>query len=65
METTIPVENRSRRDWPKPTQRQPKITTLEKWSFDMVAQATDGCRVELDGSCPHGHVSWFLYLGLI
>lgn len=28
-------------------------------------QATDGCQVEPDGYCEHGHVSWLLYLGLI
>jgi len=28
-------------------------------------EATDGCCVEADGECPHGHVSWLLYLGLI
>jgi hypothetical protein len=30
-----------------------------------VAYATDGCPVEPDGTCPHGHVSWLVYLGLI
>ena len=26
---------------------------------------TDGCRVEPDGICPHGHKSWLLELGYI
>ncbi len=29
------------------------------------ATATDGCSVEPDGTCPHGHPSWALVLGLI
>jgi hypothetical protein len=47
----------------KPTRKQPSIKTLEKWLCDDVAQATDGCRIELDGCCSHGHVSWLVYLG--
>jgi hypothetical protein len=43
----------------------PSLKTLEKWSFDGVAKATDGCKVEPDGSCPHGHKSWLLVMGLI
>lgn len=49
----------------KPTKKQPSIKTLEKWSWEGVARATDGCRVEPDGKCPHGHVSWFIYLGIM
>ena len=43
----------------------PTIKTMEKWSFDGVARATDGCRVEPDGQCIHGHKSWLLVLGYI
>ncbi len=43
----------------------PSIKTLEKWSMDGVAKATDGCRVEPDGSCVHGHKSWLLVIGVI
>ena len=43
----------------------PTIATLEKWSADGVAKATDGCRVEPDGECTHGHKSWMLVMGLI
>ncbi len=43
----------------------PSIKTLEKWSNDGVAKATDGCRVEPDGTCPHGKPSWLIKLGFI
>lgn len=43
----------------------PSVKTLERWSFDGVAKATDGCRVEPDGRCEHGHSSWMLVMGLI
>ena len=43
----------------------PSIKTLEKWSMDGVAKATDGCRVEPDGVCKHGHKSWLLQVGVI
>lgn len=28
-------------------------------------EATDGCTVEPDGTCPHGHQSWMIILGVI
>lgn len=43
----------------------PDIGQLECWTFDGVAEATDGCRVETDGHCEHGHKSWLLQLGMI
>jgi len=43
----------------------PSLRTLEKWMDDGVAKATDGCRVEPDGKCPHGHNSWLMVMGLI
>jgi hypothetical protein len=49
----------------KPTMKQPSIKTLEKWCGDGIVKATDGCKVEPDGECPHGHVSWLRYLGMI
>lgn len=27
------------------------------------AEATDGCTVEPDGTCPHGYPSWLIQLG--
>jgi hypothetical protein len=43
----------------------PTLKTLNKWMMDGVAKATDGCRVEPDGECQHGHKSWLLVLGVI
>jgi hypothetical protein len=45
--------------------KEPSIKTLYKWSDDGVAKATDGCRVEPDGTCPHGCRSWMLVMGVI
>lgn len=45
--------------------KQPSIKTMERWSYDGIAKATDGCRVEPDGECPHGKKSWLLELGFI
>lgn len=40
-----------------------------EWSNDGIGWdvlvAPDGCRVEQDGQCPHGHVSPLRQLGLI
>lgn len=33
--------------------------------MDAVMPATDGCMVEPDGRCEHGHRSWLLYWGMI
>jgi hypothetical protein len=47
------------------TMREPSEKTLEKWAYDGVAKATDGCKVEPDGTCPHGCQSWLVVLGVI
>lgn len=39
----------------------PTLKQLEHWEFDGVSEATDGCQVEPDGTCPHGCKSWNLY----
>lgn len=49
----------------KVTTKVPSVATLERWVDSGVAKATDGCRVEPDGTCPHGHNSWLLRLGVI
>ena len=52
--------------WPEPTTDQPDLETLEEWMWEENGcAATDGCWTEADGTCPHGHPSWFLKLGLI
>ena len=43
----------------------PSQKTLERWVSDSIVPATDGCRVEPDGVCPHGQPSWLMALGLI
>ena len=43
----------------------PGIETLKEWEAEGGCEATDGCVVEPDGECPHGHQSWLLELGLI
>jgi hypothetical protein len=54
-----------RAKWPEPTCPIPEWEDLEEWFLDSVCEATDGCIVEHDGTCEHGHPSWFLYLDLI
>ena len=51
--------------WPEPTTDEPDLETLEAWMWDGCCEATDGCLVEPDGRCSHGHPSWLLRLGLI
>ena len=45
--------------------KQPALRTLERWMDNGMCKATDGCRVEPDGVCPHGCNSWLIELGLI
>ena len=51
--------------YPKPTTDEPTDTELEDMVYDSVCEATDGCQIEPDGTCEHGHPSWLLRLGLI
>lgn len=50
---------------PKAAKKTPSIATMERWMESGIAHATDGCRVEPDGTCEHGKPSWLLELGLI
>ncbi len=43
----------------------PDVETLMEWEEEGGCEATDGCWVEPDGTCPHGRKSWLLELGLI
>jgi len=44
----------------------PGMDTIEAWVMDAeTTEATDGCPVDPDGRCEHGHQSWLLRLGLI
>ena len=40
----------------------PDIETLMEWEAEGGCEATDGCWVEPDGTCEHGHRSWLLEL---
>jgi hypothetical protein len=52
--------------WPKPTTRRPTVAQLEEWLDEGGGcEATDGCWVEADGVCEHGHPSWLLRLGWV
>lgn len=51
--------------WPEPTDPRPTMEQMQVWVMDSVVDATDGCQVEPDGICPHGHPSWLLRAGLI
>lgn len=43
----------------------PSLETLLAWEDEGGCEATDGCWVEPDGTCPHGCQSWLIELGLI
>ena len=49
----------------KSTESRPDIEELMVMESDGYCEATDGCTVEPDGYCPHGHQSWLLNLHLI
>jgi len=51
--------------YPEPTQPAPSEEQIEEWVYDSICEATDGCDIEPDGICPHGHPSWLLRLGLV
>lgn len=52
--------------WPEPTVHPPtKDELIERLEEHSTVEATDGCMVEPDGICPHGHPSWPLKLGWI
>lgn len=55
------IEDRSAEATPTP----PDLETLMQWESEGMCEATDGCVVEPDGRCEHGHPSWLLELGLI
>ena len=51
---------------PLPTQECPDLESLmELDDGESTTLATDGCWVEPDGECDHGHPSWLVELGLI
>jgi hypothetical protein len=45
---------------------RPTMSELEDIMMDTInCYATDGCDVEQDGMCEHGHQSWMLKMALI
>ena len=56
-------EGESKED--KDMEEPPSEEKMMEWMGYGVAEATDGCRVELDGYCEHGNPSWFIELGII
>ena len=60
-----PSCGRSQGERHKSTTKAPSMASIERMANDGVAKATDGCRVEPDGSCEHGHNSWLIVLGMI
>lgn len=44
---------------------RPTWRDVQEWTFDSICEATDGCTVEPDGKCEHGHLSWMRVLGIV
>jgi hypothetical protein len=59
------AERMGKPQWPHPTTEEPCEEELEELLLDSICYATDGCTVEPDGECEHGHPSWLLRLGMI
>ena len=52
--------------YPLPTVEEPSEDEIRDMVYDIIdCEATDGCCVEPDGVCPHGHPSWLIVLGII
>lgn len=64
MKMTVVRRKRTFPD-PAPGRKEPHPLTIERWMENGTARATDGCRVELDGTCPHGHPSWLVQMGMV
>jgi hypothetical protein len=43
----------------------PEFEEIERWVYDSVVEALDGCSIEPDGHCEHNSPSWLLALGLL
>ena len=57
---------RARNIWPEPTSEMPSMDEIEAMVFDLqMPEATDGCTIEPDGICCHGHPSWLIVMGII
>lgn len=53
-------------DWKRVTRKPPTLVTVaRRAALSETNYATDGCKVEPDGVCQHGHPSWALVYGVI
>lgn len=43
----------------------PSVQTMERWIENGIAKSIDGCKVEIDGTCPHNNPSWLIVLGYV
>jgi len=59
--------NEFSREWYKANgQIEPSIEELKEWDWERGGcYTTDGCWVECDGECEHGHKSWMIEMYLI
>jgi len=48
-----------------PTAPKPTMEQMEAWLIDGIGEATDGCRIENDGRCLHGHTAWLRIVGVV
>ncbi|MGW4720609.1 hypothetical protein [Nocardia sp. NPDC004260] len=62
---TIPDKPPGRKETPRVREKKPSLGQLKQWVSNGIAEATDGCQVEPDGTCEHGRPSWLLELGYI
>ena len=51
--------------YPAPTTDRPGQEELWAMLFAGACPATDGCEVEPDGTCPHGHPAWPRRMGFV
>lgn len=63
--TRSPEDVKRIEGWPHPEEPEPSDEQIEAWMFDSICEATDGCTIEPDGICEHGHPSWLLRKGLV
>jgi hypothetical protein len=49
----------------KVSSRKPSLNALNGFIEDGSCPTTDGCRVECNGECEHGHPSWLKVLSMI
>ena len=60
------MNTRNMKSYPEPTVEEPDMELLMgEVLMESSCEATDGCIVEPDGVCEHGHPSWLLYYGMI